>query len=86
MTDISKELCDERATRTEKRLDKHSATIDELRICSVKLTEMLEKHNEKISDHENRLDTLERGPRDTVGRIADAIISALVAGIICLIF
>lgn len=85
MTEISSELCNERTTRTEKRLDKHSATIDELRICSVKLTEMLEKHNEKISDHENRLDSLEKRPKDAIGKIIDALISAVVAGLVCLI-
>ena len=46
---------------------------------------MLEKHNEKISDHENRLDSLEKRPKDAIGKIIDALISAVVAGLVCLI-
>ena len=85
MSEFSKELCDERASNTKERLDKHSLTIDELKVCSIKLTEMLEIHNEKITDHENRLDNLENRPRDIVRGIVDGIISALVAAFICLI-
>ncbi|MBQ8163591.1 MAG: hypothetical protein IJZ93_04415 [Clostridia bacterium] len=85
MNDISKELCDERASRTEKRLDKHSSTIDELRACSVKLTEMLQIHNERIHDHETRLGSLEKRPSNIFGKIVDALISAVTAAIVCLI-
>ncbi|MBO5212535.1 MAG: hypothetical protein J6B60_03245 [Clostridia bacterium] len=85
MNDISKELCEERAQRTEKRLDKHSSAIDELCACSVKLTEMMRIHNERIDDHESRLGSLEKRPGDIVGRVIDALISAVTAAIVCMI-
>lgn len=85
MSEISKELCNERSMNTQRRLDKHSDTIDALRVCSVKLTEMVEIHNEKLSDHENRLDTLEKRPSSILSKALDALVSAVVAALVCVI-
>ena len=68
-----------------KQLDKHSDTIDALKICSVKLTEMVEIHNQRLSDHESRLDNLEKRPSDIVSKIIDALISAVVAALVCIV-
>lgn len=85
MSEISKELCEERSTQTRRRLDKHADTIDALRVCSVKLTEMVEIHNERLKDHESRLDDLERRPSSILGKVVDALISAVVAALVCII-
>ena len=85
MDEFSKELCNERSMNTQRRLDKHSDTIDALRVCSVKLTEMAEIHNEKLSDHENRLDSLENRPSSILSKAIDALISAIVAACVCMI-
>ena len=84
MEEISKELCNERSEQTRRRLDKHSDTIDALKVCSVKLTEMVEIHNQRLSDHESRLDSLERRLSDIVSKIVDALISAIVATLVCI--
>ncbi|MBO5374620.1 MAG: hypothetical protein J6A54_04145 [Clostridia bacterium] len=85
MSEQLKEICDERSKQTRRRLDKHSDTIDALKVCSVKLTEMVEIHNERLKDHESRLDDLERRPSSILSKVADALISAIVAGLVCLI-
>jgi hypothetical protein len=85
MSEINKELCDERSTQTRRRLDKHSDTIDALRVCTVKLTEMVEIHNERLKDHESRLDDLERRPSSILGKMVDALISAVIATLVCII-
>ncbi len=85
MEEISKELCNERSKQTQRRLDKHSDTIDALKTCSVKLTEMVEIHNQRLCDHESRLDDLERRPSNIVSKIVDALISAIVATLVCII-
>ena len=54
--EVKKELCDERSKEIKRRLDKHADTIDALKTCSVKLTEMVEIHNERLKDHEIRLE------------------------------
>ncbi len=86
MADPIKEICDERSTQTRRRLDKHADTIDALKVCSVKLTEMVEIHNERLKDHESRLDDLERRPSNILSKVVDALISALVATLVCIIF
>ena len=85
MNEISTELCNERSTQNQCRLDKHESTLDALMICSVKLTELVEIHNERLKDHETRLDSLESRPASMISRIVDALISAIVAGLVCLI-
>ncbi|MBQ7411686.1 MAG: hypothetical protein IJW10_02120 [Clostridia bacterium] len=86
MNEINKELCEERSTQTRRRLDKHADTIDALKVCSVKLTEMVEIHNERLKDHESRLDDLESKPSSILGKALDALISAIVATLVCIIF
>ena len=85
MADPIKEICDERSTQTRRRLDKHSDTIDALKVCSVKLTEMVEIHNQRLSDHESRLDSLENRPSSILSKVIDALISAVVATLVCIL-
>jgi hypothetical protein len=85
MEEISKELCKERSEQTRRRLDKHSDTIDALKVCSVKLTEMVEIHNQRLSDHESRLDSLENRPSSILSKVIDALISAVVATVVCIL-
>lgn len=85
MEEFSKELCNERSIQTQRRLDKHSDTIDALKTCSVKLTEMVEIHNERLKDHETRLDSLENKPSSILSKIVDGIISAVVAALVCMV-
>ena len=68
-----------------KALDKHSDTIDALKVCSVKLTEMVEIHNQRLSDHESRLDSLENRPSSILSKVIDALISAVVATLVCIL-
>lgn len=85
MNEISRDLCEERSTQNRRQLDKHERTIDELTVCSVKLTELVQIHNDKLKDHETRLDSLESRPASIVARVVDALISAIVAGLVCVI-
>ena len=85
MDEISKELCNERSKQTKARLDKHSDTLDALKACSVKLTEIVEFHNQRLSDHESRLDNLEKRPSSILSKIIDALISAIIATLVCIV-
>ena len=79
---IPRELCEWMSERTEARLTKHGETIDELKECTVKLTQILEVHNEKLSDYGERLIHLERRPTRWVDRVAAALLSALAAALV----
>ncbi len=85
MNEISRDLCNERSTQSQRRLDKHESTLDALMVCSVKLTELVEIHNERLKDHETRLDVLESRPASIIARVVDALISALVAAVVCIV-
>lgn len=85
MNEISRDLCEERSGQSRRRLDNHEHTINELTVCSVKLTELVQIHNDRIKDHETRLDSLESRPASIIARLVDAFISAIVAGVVCLL-
>ena len=85
MSEFSKELCNERSIQAQKRLDKHDDTLDALKTCSVKLTEIVEMHSERLLDHESRIDDLEKRPSSILSKIVDGIISAVVAALVCMV-
>lgn len=82
---VSHELCDVKTERTDKRLEKHGVMLDDLKECTVKLTQMLELHDEKISGHGDRLEKLEAKPSDLLSKISSALITALVAALVSLL-
>ena len=82
---VSRELCDVMTERMEERLAKHSETLDDLKECTVKLTQILEVHNEKLSDYGERLIHLERRPTRWAERVGTALISALAAALVSLL-
>lgn len=82
---VFRELCDVKTERTEKRLEKHDVMLDDLKECTVKLTQMLELHNEKLNGHEARLEDLEKKPSDFLEKIGTALITALIAALVSLI-
>lgn len=79
------ELCDRTVERTEARLAKHGETLDELKDCTVRLTQIAEAHNEKLHDYGARLSHLERRPTHLMERIGTALLSALSAALVSLL-
>ena len=81
MEGYNKELCEERHSRIEDRLSKHSERIDSLEKCVIKLTEMIERHDNECKDSDQRLSAIETKPMATIGRIfgyaATAILGAI---------
>lgn len=82
---VSHELCDRTVERTEARLAKHGETLDELKDCTVRLTQIAEAHNEKLHDYGARLSHLERRPTHLMERIGTALLSALSAALVSLL-
>ncbi|MGJ4851424.1 hypothetical protein ACH6CV_14370 [Bacillota bacterium Meth-B3] len=74
-------MCDERFSRDKQRLDKQEATLDEIKMLNVKLTEMIERHDEAVRKHDDRLAAIEKQPADTWGKVKAAIIGAVASGI-----
>ncbi|MBE6547740.1 MAG: hypothetical protein E7667_02515 [Ruminococcaceae bacterium] len=81
MENYNKELCEERHIRIEDRLTKHGQQIDSLEKCVIKLTEMIERHDNECKDSDKRLSAIETKPMATIGKVcgyaATAIFGAL---------
>ena len=76
-----KAMCDERFARDKQRLDKQEAALDEIRMLNVKIAEMIERHDETVRKHDERLTAIEKQPADTWGKVKAAIIGAIASGI-----
>ena len=61
MTELEylRQLFDERFDRDKERLDKDEKLIEELSACNIKLTAMIEAHEQQISDCSKRLAVME---------------------------
>ena len=79
---VSRDLCEVMTERMETRLNKHGETLDELKTCAVRLTEIAEAHNEKLSDYGRRLGILERNPARFLERAVTALLTALAAALV----
>lgn len=69
MEGYNKELCEERHSRIEDRLCKHGEQIDSLEKCVIKLTEMIERHDNECKDCDKRINEIEAKPMATLGKI-----------------
>lgn len=68
-------LCDERFARDKHDIDELKQLTRKVSECSIKLSGIAEQHNEKLKDHESRLDELERRP----GNLWDKVIAGIIA-------
>lgn len=74
-----KSLCDERFARDKHDIDELKQLTRKVSECSIKLSEIAKQQTEKIKDHENRLDELERRPGSLWDKVVSGIIAAAVA-------
>ena len=72
-------LCDERFARDKHDIDELKQLTRKVSECSIKLSGIAEQHNEKLKDHESRLDELERRPGNLWDKVVAGIIAAAVA-------
>lgn len=72
-------LCDERFARDKHDIDELKQLTRKVSECSIKLSGIAEQHNEKLKDHESRLDELERRPGNLWDKVIAGIIAAVVA-------
>ena len=80
-------LYDERFTRDKERIEQHERHMEEqdaeraeLREMSIKMGELLKRHDEAIEQHEQRIRAMEEKPSKNWSAIQSAAISAIVSG------
>lgn len=74
-------LCDERHKHIDSRLDKHGAQIDSLEKCTIQLTQMIRKYDERLDDHQKRLSLIESKPGKLMENLVWYCLSALFGAI-----
>ncbi len=72
---FNKELCAERHDRIEEELLRHDDKIDSLEKCTIKLTQMIDRHEEQCDEYETRLKMLENKPLDIFTKIMSYLLS-----------
>lgn len=79
-------LIDERFARDKERIENHERHMDEqdaerreIKELTIRMCELLDKHDEKLSNHEKRLDTIEQKPVRRWDMVIDKVINAVVA-------
>jgi hypothetical protein len=77
--------CEERGKRYDERFDRDLRRIEKLEDltakiseCNVKLSEIIKTNNEKLGDHEKRLDAIESRPTQWWDKVISGIIAAAV--------
>lgn len=85
-SEVTKEVCELKSgrlrdalVRDKERLDKHSEMLDSISQCNVALTELLKNHESRLTDHHNRLDSLEHRPGVFWDKLLVSVISAAVS-------
>lgn len=85
-------LYDERFARDKERIEEHERHMKEqdaerkaLSELSIRMGELLERHDEKIGEHEKRIEAMEQKPGRRWDMVIDKIITVIVAGVVAYI-
>lgn len=83
---VIRELYDERFERDKERIEKLETLTTKVSECCIKLNDMVEAHNEKILDHDKRIQQIEARPANWWDKVISGAISAIVALIVGIMF
>ena len=76
---MNDELCAERFARDRERLERLEGLTDTVSQCSIKLSEIARQNDEKLRQHEKRLEGLEDRPGNLWDKVAAGVIAAAAA-------
>lgn len=86
---IREKLYDERFARDKERIEEHErhmreqdAERKELRELTIEMSEMIKRHDERITEHGTRLTAIEQKPGRRWDMVIDKIITVIVAGFV----
>lgn len=77
--DVYQKMNDERFARDKERLDKIEELTAKISECNIQLSEVVKAYNEKLIDHEKRLDEIEHQPKAWMDKIFSGVIAAIVS-------
>ena len=86
-------LIDERFARDKERIESHEKHMDEqdaerreIKELTIRMGELLDKHDEKIVNHERRIEAMEQKPANRWNAAVDKIVTILVAAAVSALF
>ena len=79
--DYSSELCDERHDRLDFDVCHIGEKLEKLEICTVKLTDMIERHDKIIELQEERLNAVQNAPTARLQKLLWYFLSAVVGAL-----
>ncbi len=77
--ELMQKLYDERFTRDKERIEHIEDLTTKVSECNIKLSEMVKAHNDKLADHDKRLDDIENRPTALWDKVISGVIAAVVA-------
>ena len=85
---VSEQLCtegrtieEERFRRDKERLDKLDPLMEKLSTCTVQNAQIIKHHEEKLTEHERRIDNIEHRPGNWWDKAITGLIAAAVAAL-----
>ena len=86
-------LIDERFARDKERIESHEKHMNEqdaerreIKELTIRMGELLDKHDEKIVNHERRIEAMEQKPASRWHAVVDKIVTVLVAAAVSALF
>ena len=83
--EVRERLIDERFSRDKERIDRLEKLTEVVSKCNIQLSQMLANYNERLQDHEKRIDDIEHRPIAWQDKLWAAVTSSVVALIVSLL-
>lgn len=77
--EVYQRMNDERFARDKERIKRLEDLTEKVSECNIQLSEITKSHNEKIAEHDKRLDEIEHRPGALWDKVISGVIAAAVA-------
>ena len=74
-------LCHERHGKIDAAMDRYLERIEQLEVCTVKLTQVIERYDAQLAAHESRICGLEQKPVENTARLFWYAVCALMGAV-----
>lgn len=80
-TPVGETLCNERHGKIDAAMDRYLERIEQLEVCTVKLTQVIERYDVQLAAHESRICGLEQKPAQNAARLLWYAVCAVMGAI-----
>ena len=80
-TPVGDALCHERHGKIDAAMERYLERIEQLEVCTVKLTQVIERYDAQLAAHESRIYGLEQKPAQNTARLVWYAVCALMGAV-----